>query len=282
MLIEQIEKEENFTNTDKALASYILSNADKVVNQTLQQIAAEAFVSSSAVTRFCKRLGFENFSAFKVCLSKEMTEEYRKMHQINPNFPFLPTDTTKELVEKVASISISNIMEMRDNIDLKKIERICKILERNHFIDIYGVGLSMECSREFCEKMGHIGYHMTPVDSPAMRVHRSVNSGPDQCALMISYSGEHEHLLGVAKRLKENQTPLIVITANNESKLLKYATCSMVIQSEESLLILDKVNSFGVMYMLHYVFDCIFASMLVRNYDENLKILKKNSAVQYE
>lgn len=282
VLIKQIEKEENFTNTDKALAAHILSNTDKVLNQTLQQLASEAFVSPAAVTRFCKRLGFENFAAFKVCLSKEMTEEYRKMHQVDLNSPFMPEDTPKEVAEKVASISISNIMEMRDHMDMKKIERICRILERKKFIDIYGLGLSLECSREFCEKMAHIGYNVTLIDSPATRVHRSINSGPEQCAIIVSYSGIHKRMLAVAKRLKENETPLILITGNKESNLIKYATCSLIIQSDESLRMLDKIDSFGVMYMHHYIFDCIFANLLVRNYDQNMKRLQKNSATQFE
>lgn len=60
---------EEHHNSEYAIAEFILNHIDEVSSLTINRIVDEAFVSRSAVRRFCIRLGFQNFSELKSSLT---------------------------------------------------------------------------------------------------------------------------------------------------------------------------------------------------------------------
>ncbi|QQP70175.1 MurR/RpiR family transcriptional regulator [Carnobacterium sp. CS13] len=60
---------EGVYDSDYSTTEYILHNIDNIQNITVNMIMDEAYVSRSAIRRFCNRLGYENFSVLKHSLS---------------------------------------------------------------------------------------------------------------------------------------------------------------------------------------------------------------------
>lgn len=52
----------NMDHTTGILANYLLLHYDELENLPLNQVTADCFVSPSSVRRFCRKLGFENYS----------------------------------------------------------------------------------------------------------------------------------------------------------------------------------------------------------------------------
>ena len=53
-------------DNDKAIARYIVSNARRIDSIGVQELANKAFVSRSAVRRFCNKLGYSSWNDLKV------------------------------------------------------------------------------------------------------------------------------------------------------------------------------------------------------------------------
>ena len=281
MLTEHLEQGEGFTNTDRAVADFILIRGEGVLNMNLRQVAEAAYVSPAAVTRFCRRLGFESYAAFKLRFSRELTEEWQKLHQVDTNLPFSGKESPEALLSGVSNLAISHLMHMRDTLDPKLIQRAGKLLSRKKYIDIYGYGLSLESSREFAEKMAHIGYIVTPLSSVSMQSHHACFSTPEQAAIAVSYSGMRNQLIEDVKRLKQNGTPVVVITGNSQSALLESAAVRLVVDSEEKLVMQEKMDSFGALYMFHLIFDCLFSVIFSEDYEGNLRRIRQSSTGQF-
>lgn len=55
------------------IAVLLLKNYDKLKGMSISQVADLCYVSQSAISRFCRFFGFENFKEFKSCLDAEFT-----------------------------------------------------------------------------------------------------------------------------------------------------------------------------------------------------------------
>lgn len=65
-IIETLEHfKDSYTSNERKLYSLIINDPDLIHNYTITQIASFAGVSTSAMLRFCKRLGFNGYKDFK-------------------------------------------------------------------------------------------------------------------------------------------------------------------------------------------------------------------------
>ena len=73
--IENSSYKSDLTNKDKIILDYILRNKKTACFLTSNEIAELLNVSPSSVVRLSKKIGFENFSAFKKALQMEIAEQ---------------------------------------------------------------------------------------------------------------------------------------------------------------------------------------------------------------
>ncbi|MBM7330817.1 MurR/RpiR family transcriptional regulator, partial [Agrobacterium sp. S2] len=59
-----------FSQSERRIADILVSDFEFAVNASIIELAARAEVSPPTVTRFCRRLGCQSFSDFKVSLAK--------------------------------------------------------------------------------------------------------------------------------------------------------------------------------------------------------------------
>lgn len=278
MILKEVKNNEIYeilTASEQNVAEYICKYPDKVLKMTSRELAEKIFVSAPTIIRFCKKLGYESFAEFKMELSKETTDEYQKMLDVDSNFPFSKESTPEEAVNRLATIAISNIMKLRDSFDYKTLDKVCNLLQKKHYIDIYGEGLSIKCASEFREKMMRIGYHVTLVDEDLQAAYWTNNSQEGQCAILISYSGKTKVMVEAIKTLRRRKAKIILITGNQNSEMVKDADMICYIQANEELEMRKKIDSFGVMYNIHYILDCIYVGLFLKDYDENYEKAKK-------
>ena len=74
MIINKLEKKENFTNNEKEIADYILRHLEEIHLLSAENLAKKAFVSKATVVRFCRKLGVERYREFQRRLDKEVEE----------------------------------------------------------------------------------------------------------------------------------------------------------------------------------------------------------------
>ncbi|WP_338207691.1 hypothetical protein [Lactiplantibacillus paraxiangfangensis] len=58
-----------FSNVDRQIAQFILTHADEMPSLSINNVANQAFVSTSSVLRFAQKLGFHGYSDFKYSVS---------------------------------------------------------------------------------------------------------------------------------------------------------------------------------------------------------------------
>ena len=63
----------HFFNAEKRIADCVLEDTAGVAAMTSAELAHCSSTSEATVTRFCKKLGFENYRAFQLALARDVT-----------------------------------------------------------------------------------------------------------------------------------------------------------------------------------------------------------------
>lgn len=64
----------HFFNAEKRIADCVLEDTAGVAAMTSAELAHCSSTSEATVTRFCKKLGFENYRAFQLALARDVME----------------------------------------------------------------------------------------------------------------------------------------------------------------------------------------------------------------
>lgn len=105
------------------LARILVENIDKIKNMNITQLAELCYVSTSTISRFCRELGFHNFSAFKneLCGSYgfeiDYNHEYTDCHtSIQSKLDYLQNETLSTLTSIHAVITDNDLIALAKSI----------------------------------------------------------------------------------------------------------------------------------------------------------------------
>src|ERR1035437_1697871 len=126
---------------DKRLADFILQNAEKVVNLTIEELAGSSKSSYATISRFCKKVGFSGFKEFKGNLINDIATN----QNFNEIFDAFSTDSnvsTERICEKVYELSSKILEESMAMIDFSLIDLVVEKLINAENVGFIGTGAS--------------------------------------------------------------------------------------------------------------------------------------------
>src|SRR5919106_5800311 len=85
---------EMFKPAERAVAEYVLSHPEEVMNMSVSEAARDIEVGESTVIRFCRSLGYKGYQEFRLRLAQDLLEPVEFIHE---NISF--QDSTAELAQ---------------------------------------------------------------------------------------------------------------------------------------------------------------------------------------
>lgn len=271
----------SFSNTEKEIIQYVCQHPEAVIHMTSKTLAEPTFTSSATIVRFCQKLGYQGFNAFKLAISQEL--ESFQMHQsINHNFPVTQGDTLKEMTSKMVNLYTQTITESAALLHHRQMEKIVALLQQAEAIDLYGLLNSSFLASDFQFKCERIGKKAFVESYPGQQIYHAANADHTHVAIIISYSGVNKEMLRVAQLCQLNQTPIIVITGTAHQLLAKTATYTIEVPADEG--IFPKLGSFSSKVSISFILDLLFSALYEKNYQQNfeayLSISKKIGQIE--
>lgn len=101
----------------------------------------------------------------------------------------------------------------------------------------------------------------------------------DDCAIMISYSGNNEHAepMCYIPTLLENKVSVIGITSGGDNYMRKELDCVLTMSSKERLY--TKISNFATEESLQYIFNVLFSCYFAKHYQDNNLYKLQNSKI---
>ncbi|MCA0920419.1 MurR/RpiR family transcriptional regulator [Pseudooceanicola nanhaiensis] len=132
------------------IADFVLREPEAVVQASMSELAVLAGSGEASIVRFCRKLGFDGYAAFKLSLASDIP--YR--HSAVPK----ETDLGTRIAEAVRA-TVDNTVEA------ELVEVAQKLVAARH-VDIFGAGVSGIVARLFAYRFSRVGLVARWIDDP--------------------------------------------------------------------------------------------------------------------
>lgn len=267
MILTALQKQIGFNDSERALADYILNNREKVLDYSIQSLSQNTFTSTSTIVRFCRKIGLKGYKDFKIKWSAELQKEYNAITNVNPDFPFTEDDSYKEIQKKILELFTESLQKTHSINSNERMEDAVDLLLSARRIGIFAYGDTYLPALNFQNKMMKIDMPIQLSVLPGENRHLAANFGQNDCAIILSYSGESKNNYFITNILKKNHTCIIVVSANPDSHIASLADLVLPVAKSESKSV--KLSTFSSQIAIDYILNTLYGCIFVANYEKN-------------
>jgi glucokinase len=229
-LLGQIQRARaSLSPAEKRVADYVLSHPRSAMNDPIAQIALAADVSQPTVIRFCRTLGCEGLSDFKLRMASGLTGTVPLTHtQVTGD------DSMLELGVKVLGNTASAILQVRDHLNRETIDRAIDLLNAAKRVEFYGTGQYGVLSQDAQFKFLRLGVPCMAYTDARLQQLASNVVEPGVVVVIVSSSGRVGDLITVADLARERGAQVVAITASH-TPLARKADIALIVDHTEDV-----------------------------------------------
>lgn len=232
------------------IGAYAVQHPERVVYQTVTELAEASGASEASIIRFCRNLGYGGFQELKLALAVDLANAPSVVRPDGP--PRSTADLVRHVVED-AQLAVSDTGKL---IDPDRIEAAARRLLAARRVDVYGVGASGIVADYFHYKLVRLGLAGRSVSDPHMASMSAASLSAEDVAVGISSSGS---IVDTVQSLRQAQAAgayTIAVTNRARSPLAGHAEMTLVAANPESPLtggaVLSKI---GQLLLLEALFN---------------------------
>ncbi len=272
MLTTKIKLLENeFTNTERKIANYLMDNLDEIKHSTSREVADHLQIGQSNIVRFSQKLGYKGFRDLQLSIDIP-TSSYMDGISVDDNTHVTNQKIAEQYIEIVKFTNSINQASLV-NTAIKKIEKANKII----VCGIGNSGLFANYLANHLLKMGLISIY----SSNAHIIYTTIsNANENDLVIAFSETGETKEILKMAKIAKNKNVPLVSITRMLDNKLSLLSDVSLRTSNDMSN---SRLNAMTIRCSQLYIIDIICLNLLKNNYStlrsitlESEKLLDEN------
>lgn len=205
----------SFNELELSIYNCIIKNKTRISHMKIKDLADEAHVSTATILRFCKKLGCEGYSEFKL--------RYKEYLQQSELFMTDSEETTvKGFLTRIDSREFQ-----------ESIEEAFSILKDSQRIILIGIGTSGILAQYGARFFSNVGRFSLYVDDPYLPILQDLSE--DTVTIALSESGNTQQTVNLAMQLKERGSLLLAITNHPGSTLAKISDYSLTYHVPEIL-----------------------------------------------
>lgn len=232
-LLKIREKAGKMSQSENALAQYILQNPLAVVSMMIDDLAARCGTSKSTVVRFCKDLGYKGYK--ELCM--QLNADLMSGTQENLSYAFLrPDDSVQTVLQNISENNIKTIRNTIGVLEPSQLDRVVEKLAAAPRVDFYGVGNSGFIALDAQGKFLRVGKISMAETDPHMQMLTAATLGHGDAAVLISYSGETKDILETARIVKQTGAAVVSLTKYGANSLSEVADLTLFTVSEEGMI----------------------------------------------
>jgi RpiR family carbohydrate utilization transcriptional regulator len=179
----------------------------------VSELADRSHVSKPTVVRFCRSVGYDGLSDFKLKLAGTVNEGVPFIHRSVD-----ADDKTSDVMVKVIDNTVAAFLKYRNDASSIAIEKAVNALLESYnsgrHIQFFGVGNSGVVALDAQHKFFRLGINANAYSDGHMQVMSASILGAGDCVVVISNSGRTRDLMDACDIARKNGATTIVITAS--------------------------------------------------------------------
>jgi RpiR family transcriptional regulator, carbohydrate utilization regulator len=197
---------------EQRVGRLVLGDPRAFANLPVSELADRAHVSKPTVVRFCRSIGYDGLSDFKLKLAGSVSEGVPFIHRSVD-----VDDKTSDVLVKVIDNTVAAFLKYRNDASTfaveKAVDALAATYKTGRRIEFYGVGNSGIVAEDAQHKFFRLGVNTIAYSDGHMQVMSATLLGPGDCVFVISNSGRTRDLMDACDIARKNGATTIVMTA---------------------------------------------------------------------
>ena len=198
---------------EQRVGKLVLADPRAFANLPITELADRAHVSKPTVVRFCRSVGYDGLSDFKLKLAGSVSEGVPFVHRSVD-----VDDKTADVLVKVIDNTVAAFLKYRNDASSFAVHKATDALAAastdGKRIEFFGVGNSGIVAQDAQHKFFRLGVNTVAYSDGHMQVMSASMMGPGDCVVVISNSGRTRDLMDACDIARKNGATTIVITAS--------------------------------------------------------------------
>lgn len=226
------EEEGALSRSEKRISALIFSDIEFAVNASITELAERAEVSPPTVTRFCRRLGCQSYSEFKIRLAQTTYVGSRYL-QAEANIPVV-----EDVVNDIITRAQKALHALHETTDIEQLKRVAKKICDAKMIYAFGSGgNSSMVVNEIQNRLFRLGIRVNSSSDHMMQLMIAAAAKQDDIIIISSISGRNSELIKVLEVARDYKVFSIALTRAN-SPIAQVANMTLPIDQPEGVNIL--------------------------------------------
>ncbi len=198
---------------EQRVGKLVLLDPRSFASLPVTELAARAHVSKPTVVRFCRSMGYDGLSDFKLKLAGTVSEGVPFIHRSVDL-----DDKVNDVLVKVIDNNVAAFLKYRNNASSAAIEKAAGALLNTCIlgkrIEFFGAGNSGIVAQDAQHKFFRLGVSTVAYSDGHMQVMSASMMAPGDCVVVISNSGRTRDLMDATDIARKHGATTICITSS--------------------------------------------------------------------
>lgn len=248
------------TSAEKKVADYAVIHQQQTQFMSISELAEEAGVAEATISRFCKRLGYKGYSAFKLAIANATAG---RLNRSAPEESELEDeDTVESMCRAVYRDDSEALVQTLELIQPETVRKAADMVISANRVLCMGQGGSMILAQECAHLFSTIQLNFMAVMDSHMQAIAASQLTPSDLVIYFSYSGSTKELLKNLQIIRERQSRIILVTRFPKSPGAAFADVVLQCGSREGPL---QGGSVAARIAQLYLMDVLFHEICRRD-----------------
>ena len=198
------------TATERKAADYLMGHLSQAQFLSISELAEACGVAEATISRFCRRLGYGGYSAFKLAIAKSLAPAPHPLGEARGEVG--PEDSVLVMGEKLLHTNTSVMSQTLGLLNPETLGRAADLLCGARQVYCMGQGGSMILAMEAAHLFSTCWPHYHAVQGSHIQAITAALLGEEDVLLFFSYSGSTRDILDLMQVARERRCKIILVT----------------------------------------------------------------------
>lgn len=251
----------DLTMSERKIADYVTAHRQESQLMSISELAQAVGVAEATISRFCRRLGYKGYNAFKVAVASHAVSP--PAGSANPlSGEVLPEDSVQDMCRKICAADVEAINQTLELIRPEAIVKAADLLVNARWVLCMGQGGSMLLAQEAAHLFATAMPNFFDVSDSHMQAIRAALLSEQDVIFYFSYSGATKDLIDMMKIAQDRGVKVILVTRYPNSPGAVMADVVLECGSVEGPL---QLGSVAARVAQLYIVDVLFSEVSRRS-----------------
>ena len=255
------------TSSEKKVADFTLSNQSGTQFMSISELADACGVAEATISRFCRRLGYKGYNAFKLALANSSPK-----HKLldNPlSGEVTAEDSLEDICKKLYTAEVEAMAQTMEFLDLDSVAQASRMLHSARRVMCMGQGGSLLIANEAAHLFSTVSNKFTAVADSHLQAIAATTMDPEDVILFFSYSGSTQEMMETLKLARAQQGQVILGTRFPRSPGAELSNVGLQCGANENAL---QSGSVAARIAQMYLLDILFSEFSRKDLEQCLQI----------